>query len=269
MFEDKLRAAAAYVAAMGYTPVYVSLHGSQNYGLAVHTDAYQSDYDFKCIVLPSLWDFVEGKRPASLTVETGGGQIDIKDIRVLCDALERMNPAYLECLATKHYLILPGGEGMEAMRAHLPELMTQRAVRFAQACAGLFEDKAKRMSHDSPAAHERIVRYGYDGKQPHHMFRLMLLLRDFEERGKLLLEAPQKEQELLMQLKLNEMPLDEVQKMIPEWRASLAEMRRRMEEEYGAPKTQALDQIVRCSHRMMYAHCLKPENVDGRNAYAL
>jgi len=257
MYEDKLRSAAAHVAVLGYFPAYVSLHGSQNYGLDVYTDTYQSDYDFKCIVLPSLWDLVEGRKPASLTVETEEEQIDIKDIRVFCDALERMNPAYLESLASPHYLILPGGEAMEDVRGLLPQLTAQQAARFAQACAGLFEDKAKRMCHDSPAVHDRIVKHGYDGKQAHHMYRLLLLLQDFEIRGEMHLQAPQEERELLMQLKLNEIPLAEVQRLVHPWRQALCAIRARIEGEAGKPKMEALDRIVRLSREMMYSHCVK------------
>ena len=255
MFEEKLQATAAYVASLGYTPIYISLHGSQNYGLAIYREDYQSDYDFKCIVLPSLWDLVEGKRLASLTVETEDGQIDIKDIRVVCDALERMNPAYLESLATNHALILPGGKRMEAIRAQLPELIRQRGARFAQACAGLFEDKAKRMCHDSPAAHDRIIKYGYDGKQAHHMYRLLLLLKEFERTGEMRLEAPQEEKGMLMRLKLNEIPLDQIQKLVPQWRALIGTAR--ASKKQGEPQTQALEEIVRLSREMMYEHCVK------------
>ena len=70
MFEERLRRAAQIAADQGYGTVYVSLHGSQNYALAICEADYQSDYDFKCIVLPSLWDLVEGRKPASLTIET-------------------------------------------------------------------------------------------------------------------------------------------------------------------------------------------------------
>lgn len=257
VFEERLRAAAGHVASLGYAPVYVSLHGSQNYGLDLHTDDYQSDFDFKCIALPSLWDLVSGKRPASLTVETGEGKIDIKDIRVFCDALERMNPAYLESLATAHHLILPGGEGMQEIRTLLPALLRERASMFARACEGLFEDKAKRMCHDSPAVHERIARHGYDGKQPHHMYRLLMMLREFERSGEMNLSAPQEERALLMGLKKNEFALDEVQAMIPGWRAEMHALCRKTEQKYGAPGRDALEEIIRLSREMMAAHARK------------
>lgn len=257
MFEERLREAASFIASLGYSPVYVSLHGSQNYGLSIHTDSYQSDYDFKCVVLPSLLDLVEGKKPASLTIETPGGQIDIKDIRVYCDALERMNPAYLESLATAHHLILPGGEGFAQIRPLLAELLKERAALFARACEGLFEDKAKRMCHDSPAAHERIVRFGYDGKQVHHMYRLLLMLEAFERSGELRLEAPKEERLLLTQLKLNEIALDDAMRRIAGWRIRIGEARMRIEEKYGAPKSGVHQEMVQISREMMVAHCQK------------
>ena len=257
MFEERLCAAAKAVCAHGYFPVYVSLHGSQNYALAIHTEDYQSDYDFKCIVLPSLWDLVTGKRPASLTIETEDGQIDVKDIRVFCDALERMNPAYLESIATAHHVILPGGEGMISIRERLPELMRQRAGVFARACEGLFEDKARRMCRDCPAAHEKIVRFGYEGKQPHHMYRLLCQLRSFAQTGEFVLEAPQQARALLMRLKKNEAPLCEVQAMIPQWRAEMQRVRLDVERKYGAPRGDAHREMVRAMHEMMHAHCRK------------
>lgn len=257
MFEERLQTAANHIAALGYSPVYVSLHGSQNYGLAVHTDTYQSDYDFKCIVLPSLWDLVEGKKPASLTIDTEEGQIDIKDIRVFCDALERMNPAYLESLVTDHHLILQSCALMESIRALVPKLMEQRAAVFARACEGLFEDKGKRMCHDSPAVHEKIVKFGYDGKQPHHMYRLLLLLETFERSGEYILKAPDEEKERLLALKLNEIPLEEAMERIAGWRERLQKVRKRIEEKYGEPKKDAFVEIVRISRELMFDHCRK------------
>lgn len=255
MFEEKLHTAAEHISALGYSPVYVALHGSQNYGLAVHTTEYQSDFDFKCIVLPSLWDLVEGKKPASLTIETENGQIDIKDIRVICDALERMNPAYLESFATDYHLFLPGGEPIEEIRTLTPRLMTERAAVFARACEGLFEDKARRMCHDSPAVHEKILRYGYDGKQAHHMYRLLLVLEAFERSGKYVLEAPKQAHAQLMALKLNRIALQEAMERISEWRERIRRVRGRIEEEYGEAKNEAHRAIVQISREMMFAHC--------------
>ena len=257
MLEERLRRAAQIVADRGYFPVYISLHGSQNYGLAIHDADYQSDYDFKCIVLPSLWDLVEGRKPASLTIETGDGQIDVKDIRVFADALERMNPAYLESLASQHRLLLDGGERLKEIRALVLTLMRERAAIFARTCCGLFEDKAQRMCHDSPAVHERMMKYGYDGKQPHHMYRLLHQMKAFSACGEFVLEAPAAEKDLLLGLKKNGIPLDIVREMISQWRAEIRETRLDIERKYGEPKTDACERIRRIAREMMHAHCLK------------
>jgi len=255
MIDTKLHTAADYVASLGYSPVYTAIYGSQNYGLAIRTEDYQSDYDFKCIVLPSLWDLAEGRKPASLTVDTAEGQIDIKDIRVFVDVLLRMNPSYLECLATENAWVLPGGEGIGEMRALLPQLMKENGTAFARVCCGLFEEKAKQMRHPYPSAADKIERFGYDGKQVHHMYRLLLLLRAFEESGTLCLAVPKGEKPLLTSLKLNRIPLDEAERMIAGWRQELHALRARIGQAYPTAGHEAADAIRRISHRMVYDHC--------------
>lgn len=253
--EKRLRAAAAHVAALGYAPVYVSLFGSQNYGLAIDLPGYHSDYDYKCVVLPSLSDLVEERKPVSKTIETPEGQIDIKDIRVFADVLSRMNPSYLECLASDAYLALPGGEGMEKIRTLLPRLMAERGAAFARVCCGLFEEKGKQMRHPYPAAMEKIKRYGYDGKQTHHMYRLLLMLRAFEESGEFRLHVPEGEKPLLTDLKLNRVPLGDAERMIDTWRSEMRALQEKIAKAYPAQGKAAEDEIRRIARRMMYAHC--------------
>ena len=255
MFGNKLRAAADHAASLGYAPVYVSLYGSQNYGLAIDSAEYRSDCDYKCIVLPSLLDLVEERKPASLTVDTPDGQIDIKDIRVFADVLAKMNPSYLECLASEHCMILPGGEGVAEMRAILPQLMAERGAVFARVCCGLFEEKGKQMRHPYPAAAEKIAKYGYDGKQAHHMYRLLLLLRAYERSGRFGLAAPEGEKPLLTDLKLNRVPLDEAERMIAVWRKELHALRERIAARC-AEKDEAAGEIKRISRRMVYERCI-------------
>ena len=68
---------------------------------------------------------------------------------------------------------------------------------------------------------------------------------------------PKQERELLVRLKLNEIPLELAQEMIEGWRAEIQGLRRRIEQEYGSPKSEAHRAIVRIAREMMYAHCLK------------
>lgn len=255
--KERLRSAAEHVSALGYTPAYIALYGSQNYGLAIKSINYHSDHDYKCIVLPSLRELVEGSKPVSMTVDANDGQIDIKDIRVFADVLGKMNPAYLECLASKEYWVFPDCEAVERMRELVPALMQQRAAIFARVCCGLFEEKAKQMCHPFPAALEKIKKYGYDGKQVHHMYRLMLMLCAFEKDGGFHLETPESERILLTDLKLNRIPLDEAVRMITVWRSAMREMRDRIENKYPVHEDSAALEITRLAREMIYAHCVK------------
>lgn len=255
MFEERLRSAAKIVSDRGYFPVYVSLHGSQNYGLTIHTQDYQSDFDFKCIVLPSLRDLVEGKKPASLTLETPEGQIDIKDIRVFVESVGKMNPAYLECIATQHCLTLAHEACFSAMKALLPTLLAQRGAAFARVCQGLFMQKEKQMCHPFPAAMEKIRAYGYDGKQVHHMYRLLRMLQIFAKTGEMQLTAPQDARALLTDLKLGRVPFDEAQRLIEGWKRELKEAVSQIELTYPECGAAAAEEILRLSHEAMLAHC--------------
>lgn len=255
--KERLCIAAEHAAKHGYTPVYISLYGSQNYGLAVSNASYQSDYDYKCIVLPSLSDLVEERKPASVTLDMKDGQIDIKDIRVFADVVIRMNPAYLECLAAENTLILPGGERFGEMRTLLPQLMKENGAAFARVCCGLFEEKAKQMRHPYPAAAEKIAKYGYDGKQTHHMYRLLLMLRAFMESGQFCLAVPQEEKPLLMDLKLNRIALDEAESMITVWRKEMRLMREEIFRRHSVHGSEAAEEILRLSREMVYEHCVQ------------
>lgn len=254
-YRAELGRAAAHVHALGYTPIYLAVYGSQNYGLSLDTAAYRSDLDFKCIVLPSLRDLVEGKRPVSLTVETHEGQIDIKDIRVFMEAVCKMNPAYLECLATPNCLMLKHGQCLMEMRALLPELLAQRGAAFAHACRGLFMQKERQMCHPFPAAMEKIRAYGYDGKQVHHMYRLLRMLQTFAQTGEMQLTAPQDARALLMDLKLGGVSLDDARAMIEGWKPELEAVVSRIEREYAAHGGEAAQRMTDLMHEAMLAYC--------------
>ena len=68
---------------------------------------------------------------------------------------------------------------------------------------------------------EKLRRYGYDGKQAHHLYRLLLVMRAFEETGRYVLMAPESEREFLLALKKNELPLDQAQALTADWLAQM------------------------------------------------
>lgn len=260
----RLRDAAEYVRSLGYFPAYISLYGSQNYGLSLEEDGYISDYDFKCIVLPSLREITDDEHCASRTVEFKGGQIDIKDIRLFAKLIEKMNPAYLECLLTENYLVLPGGEYVEAMRPILQALFAEHGADFVRVCARLFEEKAKRLRHSSPAQAESIARYGYDLKQAHHMYRLLVMLRAFERTGVMLLMPPEDEKALLLNLKRGAYCLEEVMKWTETWRTEILALEARIAATGRKEKKEAVKQLEKLRKDAVYAHCRREVLQDGR-----
>lgn len=250
-----LLAAQTHVRRMGCTPAYTAVYGSQNYGLSVDTQAYRSDMDVKCIVLPSLRELIAGSRPISTTIDAAGGQIDIKDIRVFVDSVGRMNPSYLECLMTQHSAATEDGECFGGMKACLPALLEERGTLLARACAGLFAQKEKQMCHPYPAAAEKIAAYGYDGKQVHHMYRLLLLMRSFVQSGGMQLVPPQETHALLLDLKLGRIPLAQARGLIDIWRPQMDALCAEAALRHGEPRGEALAQIRSLAHEAMYSRC--------------
>ena len=83
----------------------IALYGSQNYGTQVAT----SDIDSKMIVFPSFEDVIFAKPLISHIVDMpdNGEQIDVKDIRLMCNNFLKQNINYLEILFTKYYIVNP------------------------------------------------------------------------------------------------------------------------------------------------------------------
>lgn len=214
----RLHEAAAFVTNKGYRPVYIALFGSQNYGLDVHNEEYQSDFDYKCIVLPTLADLVKNANPASVVLDYEGGHIDVKDIREYMKTLRRANPAYIEPLITQYALSLNEGEKyMPQIRSKVVDLVSQEGYVFTNACKGLFYEKRNKMTHPYPTKIDLIAKYGYDGKQVCHMLRMLLMLKAFVATGRCKLEPPQEYIRQLIDLKLNLYTLDEAVAMANGW----------------------------------------------------
>lgn len=217
MIMKHLEAAVEKVREMGYTPVYAALYGSQNYGLDVYTEEHQSDYDVKVIVMPTLHDMVFKSATISTTIDYDGGQVDVKDAITMTNIICKMNTQYLEILLTPFYLVFPGGEYMENMRALLPTLLAERAPLFARATYGHFEEKISKAQKITPSSEEKIKQYGYDGKQLHHALRLKLMLEDFERTGRMVLHPPSDQVSYLIRLKRNEIPMEEAVMLTRIW----------------------------------------------------
>lgn len=164
----------------GYTVAFICVYGSQNYGLDVHTPEYQSDIDMKAIIVPTLDDLVRNSKPVSKVVETEWGQCDVKDIRPYFETLLKGNPAYLETLFTPYHII----DGR--FKKEMFQIMYQRhqlvdalKAQFIRAMYGMMCEKEKALCHPYPTIAHKIEKWGWDGKQLHHIARLMLMMFDY------------------------------------------------------------------------------------------
>lgn len=155
----------------------VFLQGSQNYGLEYEG----SDVDTKAIILPSFKDFVLNKKPISTThVLENDEHIDIKDIRVMFENFKKQNINFVEILFTKYKIMNPMYEQLFYPIIDIREEVGRYNIYAALNCmSGMCMEKYKALCHPYPATMDKIEKYGYDGKQLHHMFRMKDFMEDY------------------------------------------------------------------------------------------
>ena len=144
----------------GYDVIYIGLHGSQNYNL----DDKQSDYDVKAIVSLNLHDIIN-RKVISTTIETETGHIDTKDLLTFYEVVRKGNFAYVESIDTDYWI---GDEYIKnLLKKCRPNLKSM---------LGAMHEKRKALTHEYPSKHEEFRKWGFDPKQYHHIYRLLLLL---------------------------------------------------------------------------------------------
>lgn len=148
----------------------IFLQGSQNYGLALPT----SDVDTKLIVVPTFRDVALNHKPVSTThVRANDEHIDFKDIRLYIETFKKQNLNFLEILFTDYFIVNPLYEAqwnrlVEAREA-IAHMNSYRAVKSMK---GVAMEKYHAMEHPYPTKLDLIERYGFDGKQVHHLIRV-------------------------------------------------------------------------------------------------
>ncbi len=205
----------------GYTVAFISLYGSQNYNLEVYSSEYQSDVDMKAVIVPDLYDLVSNTKPVSKVYETEWGQVDVKDIRVFFETLLKANPAYIETLVTRYSVVDDRfEEQFDLVLSNVDTFIEKMKAQFARAIYGMMCEKEKAMSHPYPSIVHKIEKFGYDGKQVHHIYRLKLLMEDFFIENCSIDEAfipLDHEKDFLTDLKLNKLTLKKVTPMVKTW----------------------------------------------------
>ena len=200
---ERVRAHYNYLIAQGYEVMFTALQGSQNYELDEYTDDYCSDVDTKSIVLPSLDDFIYNKQPVSTVkiMPDSEEHAEVKDIRIMFEMFKKENLSYIELLYSDYVIVNPKyAQIVDELIQRRDEIATADTAQFLKCIAGMAYEKDKALCHPYPGIIEKIEKYGYDGKQLSHCYRLMIFIEDFLN-GKPIAECykpGQNEKELMM-----------------------------------------------------------------------
>jgi predicted nucleotidyltransferase len=148
----------------------VWLQGSQNYGLELPT----SDVDTKCIVVPTFQDIALNKKPVSTThVRANDEHIDLKDIRLYVQTFQKQNLNFLEILWTDYFIVNPlYAEQWNRLVSAREQIARMNPYRAVKSMKGVALEKYHAMEHPYPTKLDLIEKYGFDGKQVHHLIRV-------------------------------------------------------------------------------------------------
>lgn len=168
-----------YMESLGYNVIGIFLQGSQNYNLDIYEKDYSSDIDTKCLIIPTLDDLIKGNKMVSCKYDFRGGQIDVKDIRVMMDMWKKQNQSYLEILFTEYKIINPKYEFYINQILDLKKEITKMNPPLLARCiSGMSQEKVFALEHIYPATIKKIEKYGYDPKQLASIVRLTRLMED-------------------------------------------------------------------------------------------
>lgn len=198
-YRNKLIEVVNYLQEQGYEPMYVALYGSQNYEL----DSENSDFDYKAFVKPTRIQVYRGEMTIK-TLDYQGGQIEVRDFRLITDQLGKMNPHFIELFVTSNYWV----DGYYAQHFHsirqlVRELLEDRFVIFTRACCGACVDACNKM----------IVEDSYSPKKLYTIARLYHLYRNVEDCKGFILVNKGATQELLKILKSGTCLLEEAMEL--------------------------------------------------------
>lgn len=146
------------------------LQGSQNYGLDLPT----SDVDTKLIVVPTFKDIALNRKPVSTThIRANDEHIDLKDIRLYIETFRKQNLNFLEILFTDYFVVNPLYAKQWARLVDAREAIARmNPYRAVKSMKGIAMEKYHAMEHPYPTKLDLIEKYGFDGKQVHHLIRV-------------------------------------------------------------------------------------------------
>lgn len=169
----------------GYNVIYIALYGSQNYSI----QRPESDYDYKAIVVPSLDDIVFNRKPVSTAFEHGyGGQVDVKDIRLMIDQWIKGASNFMELLFTEYYSTPNPNyvEFISELRTKREDIAAISANLTLNSMLGMMHEKYHALDHPYPCQAQEIEEKHYAAKQLSHLIRYGGMIKFY---GKVLYEV--------------------------------------------------------------------------------
>lgn len=208
--------------ALGHEVFGVFLQGSQNYNLDTYTKEYSSDVDTKAILLPSFDDFCSCKSPISTTHERENKEhIDLKDIRTIFENFKKQNVNFIEILFTDFYTVSEEYYDFYMQLRALGERLARcHPAKTLRAMAGMSMEKKTALCHPYPTIKWKIDKWGYDGKQLHHIIRINDFMRRYIAGvpfAECLKVEDAKLARFLLDAKLNHIGFDEALKLAKEY----------------------------------------------------
>lgn len=198
--------------------------GSPNYGL----DYENSDIDTKLILIPTFEEIVFNKKPISTThILNNNEHLDAKDLRLYFQTFAKQNLNFLEILFTPYAITNTLYEDYWDMLVKEREMIAHmNPYRAVKSMYGIAMEKYHAMEHEYPSKVEIIRRFGYDGKQVHHLLRVEDYLRRYIAGESYIncLHPSIKIVDKLMAYKRQEIPLDIARKEAKESLEKITQM---------------------------------------------
>ena len=151
-------------------PIFIAHYGSYNYGM----ETENSDVDTKAMIAPSMRDVILGKKMVSKVYQMNEiDQCDVKDLRLMIQNFQKQNINFLEILFTPYHYINPKYEKeLQVLIENRERIANVDNHLIMKTMSGMARQKFIALEHPYPSIKDKIDKYGYCGKQLHHIARL-------------------------------------------------------------------------------------------------
>lgn len=233
------------------------LYGSQNYGL----DTPDSDVDTKTMLLPPVRDVVLSKQMVSTDLVMPDGALsNTKDFRAMFQNYLKGNINFMETLYTRWFTCNEKFYPFyEELRRHRDLVANSQPRRLAHMAAGMANQKYAAFERPFESKREVLAKYGYDPKQLHHLARLRVFLREYNQTMDFewALTPPSKDFNWLLGLKTEPLPYSDAkalkERLMTEVNSEVAYADEHLPEEHNRQEAQDfMDGLAVCLFTEMF-----------------